>query len=200
MGELREYIEGIRFDSKWGRYDARQVDAFLEELLTRVDALSAELAAAKEKNAMFEKQSASMAAAMITAEKNCAVMLDDAKAEAEKIKAAAKQEGDDYVRSMYDRQSDMENEYREKKDALAAELAQLKSFKEKYHHAIERDAVELLSKTTGLDSNKVWREMPEELRREYGLDDTYEGLDLNEILKDLPETDHDLKAMIEGLL
>ena len=41
--------------------------------------------------------------------------------------------------------------------------------------------------------------MPE-LRREYGLDDTYEGLDLNEILKDLPETDHDLKAMIEGLL
>lgn len=135
MGELREYIEGIRFDSKWGRYDARQVDAFLEELLTRVDALSAELAAAKEKNAMFEKQSASMAAAMITAEKNCAAMLDDAKAEAEKIKAAAKQEGDDYVRSMYDRQSDMENEYREKKDALAAELAQLKSFKEKYHHA-----------------------------------------------------------------
>ena len=79
-------------------------------------------------------------------------------------------------RPMYDRQSDMENEYREKKDALAAELAQLKSFKEKYHHAIERDAVELLSKTTGLDSNKVWREMPEELRREYGLDDTYEGL------------------------
>ena len=79
-------------------------------------------------------------------------------------------------------------------------MASLKSFKEKYHHAVERDVIDVLSKISGMDSNKVWNELPEELRREYGLDDVYEGLDLNEIIKDLPETDHELKAMIEDLL
>ena len=200
MEQLKEYISHIEFDCKRGKYDARQVDEFIASILEQVETLQKEMDALKEENARYENQSASMAAAMITAEKNCAAMLEQAKAEADAIRAAAKKEGDDFVKSMYDRQSDMENEYRAQKEKLIAEVASLKSFKEKYHHALERDIVEVLSKISGMDSNKVWNELPEELRREYGLDDVYEGLDLNEIIKDLPETDHELKAMIEDLL
>ena len=94
----------------------------------------------------------------------------------------------------------MENEYRAQKEKLISEVASIKRFKDKYHHAVERDVIEVLSKISGMDSNKVWKELPEEVRREYGLDDTYEGLDINEILKDLPENDHELKEMIEDLL
>ena len=200
MEQLKAYISNIEFDCKRGKYDARQVDEFIASVLQQVEALQKEMEALKEANARYESQSASMAAAMITAEKNCAYMLDQARAEADEIRAAAKKEGDDFVKSMYDRQSDMENEYQAQKEKLIAEVASLKSFKEKYHHAVERDVIDVLSKISGMDSNKVWNELPEELRREYGLDDVYEGLDLNEIIKDLPETDHELKAMIEDLL
>lgn len=200
MEQLKAYISNIEFDCKRGKYDARQVDEFIASVLQQVEALQKEMEALKEANARYESQSTSMAAAMITAEKNCASMLDQARAEADEIRAAAKKEGDDFVKSMYDRQSDMENEYQAQKEKLIAEVASLKSFKEKYHHAVERDVIEVLSKISGMDSNKVWNELPEELRREYGLDDVYEGLDLNEIIKDLPETDHELKAMIEDLL
>lgn len=200
MEQLKAYISNIEFDCKRGKYDARQVDEFIASVLQQVEALQKEMEALKEANARYESQSTSMAAAMITAEKNCASMLDQARAEADEIRAAAKKEGDDFVKSMYDRQSDMENEYQAQKEKLISEVASLKSFKEKYHHAVERDVIEVLSKISGMDSNKVWNELPEELRREYGLDDVYEGLDLNEIIKDLPETDHELKAMIEDLL
>ncbi len=200
MEQLKAYISNIEFDCKRGKYDARQVDEFIASVLQQVEALQKEMEALKEANARYESQSTSMAAAMITAEKNCASMLDQARAEADEIRAAAKKEGDDFVKSMYDRQSDMENEYQAQKEKLIAEVASLKSFKEKYHHAVERDVIDVLSKISGMDSNKVWNELPEELRREYGLDDVYEGLDLNEIIKDLPETDHELKAMIEDLL
>lgn len=200
MEQLKAYISNIEFDCKRGKYDARQVDEFIASVLQQVEALQKEMEALKEANARYESQSTSMAAAMITAEKNCASMLEQARAEADEIRAAAKKEGDDFVKSMYDRQSDMENEYQAQKEKLIAEVASLKSFKEKYHHAVERDVIEVLSKISGMDSNKVWNELPEELRREYGLDDVYEGLDLNEIIKDLPETDHELKAMIEDLL
>lgn len=200
MEQLKAYISNIEFDCKRGKYDARQVDEFIASVLQQVEALQKEMEALKEANARYESQSTSMAAAMITAEKNCAYMLDQARAEADEIRAAAKKEGDDFVKSMYDRQSDMENEYQAQKEKLIAEVASLKSFKEKYHHAVERDVIDVLSKISGMDSNKVWNELPEELRREYGLDDVYEGLDLNEIIKDLPETDHELKAMIEDLL
>ncbi len=200
MEQLKAYISNIEFDCKRGKYDARQVDEFIAFVLQQVEALQKEMEALKEANARYESQSTSMAAAMITAEKNCASMLDQARAEADEIRAAAKKEGDDFVKSMYDRQSDMENEYQAQKEKLIAEVASLKSFKEKYHHAVERDVIDVLSKISGMDSNKVWNELPEELRREYGLDDVYEGLDLNEIIKDLPETDHELKAMIEDLL
>lgn len=200
MEQLKAYISNIEFDCKRGKYDARQVDEFIASVLQQVEALQKEMEALKEANARYESQSTSMAAAMITAEKNCASMLDQARTEADEIRAAAKKEGDDFVKSMYDRQSDMENEYQAQKEKLIAEVASLKSFKEKYHHAVERDVIDVLSKISGMDSNKVWNELPEELRREYGLDDVYEGLDLNEIIKDLPETDHELKAMIEDLL
>ena len=200
MEQLKAYISNIEFDCKRGKYDARQVDEFIASVLQQVEALQKEMEALKEANARYESQSTSMAAAKITAEKNCAYMLDQARAEADEIRAAAKKEGDDFVKSMYDRQSDMENEYQAQKEKLIAEVASLKSFKEKYHHAVERDVIDVLSKISGMDSNKVWNELPEELRREYGLDDVYEGLDLNEIIKDLPETDHELKAMIEDLL
>ncbi len=200
MEQLKAYISNIEFDCKRGKYDARQVDEFIASVLQQVEALQKEMEALKEANARYESQSTSMAAAMITAEKNCASMLEQARAEADEIRAAAKKEGDDFVKSMYDRQSDMENEYQAQKEKLIAEVASLKSFKEKYHHAVERDVIDVLSKISGMDSNKVWNELPEELRREYGLDDVYEGLDLNEIIKDLPETDHELKAMIEDLL
>ena len=200
MEQLKAYISNIEFDCKLGKYDARQVDEFIASVLQQVEALQKEMEALKEANARYESQSTSMAAAMITAEKNCASMLEQARAEADEIRAAAKKEGDDFVKSMYDRQSDMENEYQAQKEKLIAEVASLKSFKEKYHHAVERDVIDVLSKISGMDSNKVWNELPEELRREYGLDDVYEGLDLNEIIKDLPETDHELKAMIEDLL
>ena len=200
MEQLKAYISNIEFDCKRGKYDARQVDEFIASVLQQVEALQKEMEALKEANARYESQSTSMAAAMITAEKNCASMLDQARAEADEIRAAAKKEGDDFVKSMYDRQSDMENEYQAQKEKLIAEVASHKSFKEKYHHAVERDVIDVLSKISGMDSNKVWNELPEELRREYGLDDVYEGLDLNEIIKDLPETDHELKAMIEDLL
>lgn len=200
MEQLKAYISNIEFDCKRGKYDARQVDEFIASVLQQVEALQKEMEALKEANVRYESQSASMAAAMITAEKNCASMLEQARAEADEIRAAAKKEGDDFVKSMYDRQSDMENEYQAQKEKLIAEVASLKSFKEKYHHAVERDVIDVLSKISGMDSNKVWNELPEELRREYGLDDVYEGLDLNEIIKDLPETDHELKAMIEDLL
>ena len=200
MEQLKAYISNIEFDCKRGKYDARQVDEFIASVLQQVEALQKEMEALKEANARYESQSTSMAAAMITAEKNCAYMLDQARAEADEIRAAAKKEGDDFVKSMYDRQSDMENEYQAQKEKLIAEVASLKSFKEKYHHAVERDVIDVLSKISGMDSNKVWNELPEELRREYGLDDVYEGLDLNEIIKDLPDTDHELKAMIEDLL
>ncbi len=200
MEQLKAYISNIEFDCKRGKYDARQVDEFIASVLQQVEALQKEMEALEEANARYESQSTSMAAAMITAEKNCASMLEQARAEADEIRAAAKKEGDDFVKSMYDRQSDMENEYQAQKEKLIAEVASLKSFKEKYHHAVERDVIDVLSKISGMDSNKVWNELPEELRREYGLDDVYEGLDLNEIIKDLPETDHELKAMIEDLL
>ena len=200
MEQLKAYISNIEFDCKRGKYDARQVDEFIASVLQQVEALQKEMEALKEANARYESQSTSMAAAMITAEKNCASMLEQARAEADEIRAVAKKEGDDFVKSMYDRQSDMENEYQAQKEKLIAEVASLKSFKEKYHHAVERDVIDVLSKISGMDSNKVWNELPEELRREYGLDDVYEGLDLNEIIKDLPETDHELKAMIEDLL
>ncbi len=200
MEQLKAYISNIEFDCKRGKYDARQVDEFIASVLQQVEALQKEMEALEEANARYESQSTSMAAAMITAEKNCASMLEQARAEADEIRAAAKKEGDDFVKSMYARQSDMENEYQAQKEKLIAEVASLKSFKEKYHHAVERDVIDVLSKISGMDSNKVWNELPEELRREYGLDDVYEGLDLNEIIKDLPETDHELKAMIEDLL
>ncbi len=200
MQQLKDYISSIQFDCKRGRYDARQVDEFIASVLEQVNTLEQQINALKEENARYESQSASMAAAMITAEKNCAEMLEQAKAQADEIREAAKKEGEDFVKSMYDRQSDMENEYRAQKEKLISEVASIKRFKDKYHHAVERDVIEVLSKISGMDSNKVWKELPEEVRREYGLDDTYEGLDINEILKDLPENDHELKEMIEDLL
>ena len=165
MEQLKAYISNIEFDCKRGKYDARQVDEFIASVLQQVEALQKEMEALKEANARYESQSTSMAAAMITAEKNCASMLEQARAEADEIRAAAKKEGDDFVKSMYDRQSDMENEYQAQKEKLIAEVASLKSFKEKYHHAVERDVIDVLSKISGMDSNKVWNELPEELRK-----------------------------------
>ena len=83
---------------------------------------------------------------------------------------------------------------------MIKQIQSLKNFKERYHHAIERDVVDVLSRISSLESNKVWNDLSEEMRREYGLDEAYAGIDLNEIIKDLPETDSELKQMIEGLL
>lgn len=200
MEQLKEYISKIEFDCKWGRYDAKQVDDFISNLQQRLEGLQKEMETLKEENARYAGQSASMAAAMIRAEETSNSLLEQAKAEAEEIRENAKREGEEFVKSMYDRQSDMESEYRTQKEQLISEVATLKSFKEQYQKAIEKDVVELLGKITKLNSDEALRTLPEELRSDAAMGEAYEGLDLNEIIKDLPETDHELKAMIEGLL
>ena len=84
MQQLKDYISSIQFDCKRGRYDARQVDEFIASVLEQVNTLEQQINALKEENARYESQSASMAAAMITAEKNCAEMLEQAKAQPKK--------------------------------------------------------------------------------------------------------------------
>ena len=200
MDKLKAYIENINFDCRRNRYDAAQVDEFIANVQSQLSDIEEYIRALKEKNAAFESQSASMAAAMITAEKNSAEIVAKAEAQAQEIVAAAQREGEDFVNSMQERQAAMENAYAEEEKQLIKQIQSLKSFKERYHHAIERDVVDVLSRISSLESNKVWNDWSEEMRREYGLDEAYAGIDLNEIIKDLPETDSELKQMIEGLL
>jgi hypothetical protein len=101
--------------------------------------------------------------------------------------------------------------YAKEREGIINQIERLRGFFALYKNAILEDIEKFKQKfTEEQTSDNVWQEKPEEVRDQAAVkeneqtqqpgDETGEKFDLSDILKNLPESDSELKAMIDELI
>ena len=205
MELTKQIIEDKKFSGKRGKYESVEVDRFLAEVASGVDSLSKQNDTMRAEIEKYKAMESSLAQAMVTAENSAATILQDANTRASVIEKDATAEASTLVEEANARAAmikeaaeeeaaEIRKGFEDEKKKLSEELAELRAFVATYKEAIKKDLDNFATRLDDMEAAKAWEERPE------GVDDKEEMLDLNDILKDLPESDSELKAMIDELI
>ena len=181
MELTKAYIDMAKFEQKRGRYDAQEVDAFLDGMAAEAERLQKELKEAKEQLEKYRSMEGALASVMVTAEANAKKVEEEAAKE--EILSQAEEEAAKVRDSIAEQEASLREQYQNQKDALIEEVEKLSQFSKEYRSAMREKLEGLLEQ---------FQDSP--AQQESG------GIDLGDILKNLPETDSELKAMIDELI
>ncbi len=183
MELTKAYIDMAKFEQKRGRYDAQEVDAFLDGMAAEAERLQKELKETKEQLEKYRSMEGALASVMVTAEANAKKVEEEAAKKAEEILSQAEEEAAKVRDSIAEQEASLREQYQNQKDALIEEVEKLSQFSKEYRSAMREKLEGLLEQLQDSPA-----------QQESG------GIDLGDILKNLPETDSELKAMIDELI
>ncbi|MBQ9942718.1 MAG: DivIVA domain-containing protein [Christensenellaceae bacterium] len=203
-----EYIKEVKFDREKKGYSTVQVDEFLDKLREEFLGLEKQLETANAELEKYRGMEQTLTSVLVTARDNAKKMEDDAKAKAEAVVSEAEEEAKrlrlDIEADAYDFRQKKEQE----KQATAKGVADLRAFYEEYRAAIAADLAAFGAKLEELKLvEETWQQRPEMVEAlpenpaaEEAQPADGPAFDMGDILKNLPETDSELKAMIEELI
>ena len=185
MELTKAYIHTVKFEQKRGRYDAQEVDAFLERIAAEAERLQAELKDTKQQLEKYRSMETALTSVMVTAEANAKKVEEDAVHRAAGIVAEAQAEADRVRGAIVDQETSLKAQYEAERTALTEDVEKLRKFAGQYRSALREKIQSFLEQ---LQEPSIKQEALEG------------GIDLSDILKNLPETDSELKAMIDELI
>jgi cell division septum initiation protein DivIVA len=199
MDELKKLIETAGFKSILGMYKKAEVDAFVSRLKKLLPTVEQEMEGLRQTKREYEAKEKSLAAALIAAENKSSEIIETARGEADAIMLDAKKQSDDTLQAMTEKKDSMEQEFKDRKNALVDEISGITSIKEKYQRSVQQSFMDALSKIMGMDDEKILEELPEEQRQKLMLKKSEYSINPEDFHKDLPESDEELKNMIKSL-
>ncbi len=203
MDLTREYISSKTFTQKKGKYDAAPVDEFMRTVADGVEELSVELEKTRAGLAKYKEMEASMIAALVSAQRTADSLTAEAKQKADAMVEDAKAQAAMIQKTAAEEEAALRTRFEEERSELAAELVALHKFREEYVAAVKKETEEFLEQFENQPADELWARRPaavDAVKTEQVKSGTLGGLDINEILKNLPQSDSDLKAMIDELI
>ena len=185
MELTKAYIQTVKFEQKRGRYDAQEVDVFLDKIAAEAEQLQSELRKAREQLEKYRSMETALTSVMVTAEANAKKVEESASQRAAGIVAEAQAEADRVRGAIVEQEASLKAQYEAERKALLEDVEKLKKFSGEYRRALREKLQGLLDQ---LQDTPAQQEALEG------------GIDLGDILKNLPETDSELKAMIDELI
>lgn len=189
----KSIIENARFGGKKDKYNAADVDAFLEKLAIHVEVEGEHMAELEKRVKQYRETESSLASALVFAEENSKRIIVEAEMRAAAIMKEAEENADDYERKL-------QESFEQQRSKLVSEISALKTFCDNYRRAVKKDLEQHLQKFEAQnEAVEAWDSKPEGMGESFDNRPT-SAIDLNEILSNLPETDSELKEMINGLI
>ncbi len=189
----KSIIENARFGGKKDKYDAADVDTFLEKLALQVEVEGERMVMLEKQVKQYKETESSLASALVFAEENSKRIIKEAEERAAAIVRDAEDNADEYEKKL-------QASFEQQRNKLISEINALRVFYDEYRKAILKDLEGFLQKfETQSAASDVWADRPESLDEDLA-NRRPPSIDLNEILSNLPETDSELKEMINGLI
>ncbi len=189
----KSIIENARFGGKKDKYDAADVDTFLEKLALQVEVEGERMVMLEKQVKQYKETESSLASALVFAEENSKRIIKEAEERAAAIVRDAEDNADEYEKKL-------QASFEQQRNKLISEINALRVFYDEYRKAIQKDLESFLQKfETQSAALGVWEDRPESLDEDLA-NRRPPSIDLNEILSNLPETDSELKEMINGLI
>ena len=205
-------VKNVKFEHSKKGYSAEQVDEFLDSVCADMQEMNRKLEESERSLEKYKEMESTLTCVLVSAQNNAQKIEEEAKARA----GAVIQEAEEKAKKM---RLSLEAEafaYREKikaeQQALAEKANELREFYASYKAAILSELRDFEEKFEAVQpAEKIWEEKPAEIAQapaaeaqtapESNAAETAGGdFDMSDILKNLPESDSDLKAMIDELI
>ena len=205
-------VKNVKFEHSKKGYSAEQVDEFLDSVCADMQEMNRKLEESERSLEKYKEMESTLTCVLVSAQNNAQKIEEEAKARA----GAVIQEAEEKAQKM---RLSLEAEafaYREKikaeQQALAEKANELREFYASYKAAILSELRDFEEKFEAVQpAEKIWEEQPAEIAQapaaeaqtapESNAAETAGGdFDMSDILKNLPESDSDLKAMIDELI
>jgi len=196
----REYVNGIKSTQKKGKYDASQLDSYLNSIIDGIERQKNEVEALRAELKKYKEMEASLASALISAQRTADTLIKDAEKKAADLIADAKINVEDSKRSIRREEESIRERYKKEHADLISQIYDLKAFRDEYAAALQNDLDGFSEKLATLTTDHVWEDRPVSVEEQPKETEPDASFDINEILKNLPESDSDLKAMIDKLI
>lgn len=205
-------IGQAKFDVVKKGYSQLQVDAFLDEVVTAWQEKDREIAKLQASIESYRTQEEKISKALVRAEEAASKITADAENQAQEILRQAQEQEQTLKQKLEDQEAAWRAQYEEDHKNLLAEIQTLRQFHESYRSQIQADLENLLARFHENDeAQKKWEEQPEveeqvaqlakqAEQEELSSDSNAKNIDFNDLLKDLPDSDQDLKAIIDELI
>lgn len=207
----KEAIHEKKFHQAKRGYSEQEVDAFLDELAEAVEAQERQIQAEREELAKFRSMEKDLANALVMAQNTAKSLEEDARVRANATVLQAQTQAEQLRLQAEEELIAAREQYQGEKDALLERLSQLRTFVETYQEHIQLDMKnQLAAFEQSFLSEATWENAPEEAKEAEQpaeeaeqpalADEHIPSIDLGEIMKNLPNTDVELKALIDEII
>lgn len=210
MKLTKEYIRDVKFERSKKGYSTDQVDDFLDLVSTEHDELREQIEKSKSELEKYRNMEATLTNVLVSAENNAKKVEEEAHVRAAAIVSNAEESAKKLRASIEAEEYLYREKYAKEREEIIKQIERLRGFFALYKNAVLEDIERFKQKfTEEQSSDKVWEEKPAEINEQAAKeseqtqqpgDETGEKFDLSDILKNLPESDSELKAMIDELI
>lgn len=203
-------IKNVQFTRKGKGYELAQVDAFIDTVYAEYAALENRLAAAEAEVARVKNIEASISSVLVDAENTATAKISEAEEQAQAMIESASKQSEAIIADAKARAANYAEESKAKYADLTAQVEELKAFKDDYSKAIISDMDEMKKAFEDrFAADAMYDERPcaavieesQDAAEEQPKSEELAGeFDINDILKDLPESETELRKMIDELL
>ena len=203
-------IKNMQFARKGKGYELAQVDAFMDTVYAEYSALENRLAEAEAEVARVKNIEASISNVLVDAENTATAKISEAEEQAQAMIESAAKQSEAIIADAKARAANYAEESKAKYADLTAQVEELKAFKDDYSKAIISDMDEMKK---AFEDRFVADTMYDERPCAEAIEESHEAaeerqnseelageFDINDILKDLPESETELRKMIDELL
>ena len=210
MGFSVDEIGNARFDVSRRGYDAEQVDEFMGKMAEEAKKMAEERANLETQIAKYREMESTLTNVLISAENNAKRLVADAQLRADAMKEDANREALRIKQEAQTQADDYRSQKEQECQDLALQIQELQEFAQSYKQAILEDMDAMRSKLEGENkADAILEQKPETVElfaqqaaaKEVSAEvQPAKDFELGDILKNLPETDGELKAMIDELI
>jgi len=202
-------IKNVQFARKGKGYEAAPVDAFVNTVYAEFAALEARLAEAEAEVVRVRSIEASISSVLVDAENTATAKINEAEEQAQAMIDSAAAQSEAIIADAKARAASYEEESKAQYAELASQVEELKAFRDDYGKAVLADIDEMKKAfedrfmADPMYEERPFEEEPEEepVPEEEQPEEEVQGeFDINDILKDLPESETELRKMIDELL
>ena len=128
----KEYVNGIKSTQRKGKYDASQLDSYLNSIIDGIERQKNEVEALRAELKKYKEMESSLASALISAQRTADTLIKDAEKKAADLIADAKINVEDSKRSIRREEESIRERYKKEHADLISRIYDLKAFRDEY--------------------------------------------------------------------